>query len=86
MENGLLGFVMSGKYRVKTLEKLKENNFSTPTQISSHLEISLSQASRTLLQLQEKGLVECTTPDRKKGRIYRITDKGISVIKELDRE
>ena len=45
---------------------------------------SLSHVSRAVRELADRGLVECMNQDAAKNRFYRITDKGRSLIKELE--
>jgi len=55
----------------------------TPSAIAKSSEKHLSHISRAIRELVEKGLVECMTPNLPKNRIYRITEKGIEVLKKL---
>jgi predicted transcriptional regulator len=43
-----------------------------------------STVSRAILELMEKELVECLTPDQRMGRYYRITETGKNVIDVID--
>lgn len=83
-ENDLLGFLKSGKYRVPILKRVRGRK--TPKEISNDLEISISQTSRTLSELLEKELVKCTTPSRKKGRIYKTTEDGENILNTIKGE
>jgi DNA-binding MarR family transcriptional regulator len=60
--------------------KLINTGFLTPSEMAKWLGISISQTSRTLKELLENELVTCNTPDRNKGKIYRITDTGRSLL------
>lgn len=55
----------------------------TPGTIAKSSERHLSHISRAIRELVEKGLVECMTPNLPKNRIYKITDKGMEVLKKL---
>ena len=55
----------------------------TPTQLSEKIKTHRSTTSRTLLELEEKGLVKCITPDETMGRFYEITNQGKKVLKEI---
>ena len=39
--------------------------------------------SFTLKQLQEHDLVECINPEVRKGRLYRLTDKGEKLLDKI---
>ena len=79
LDDNLLGYIKSSTYRLKVLKKLK-NGFATPSDISNYLEVKLPQISRTLSELENIDLIKCTTPNRTKGRIYRITEKGLRIL------
>lgn len=55
----------------------------TPKDISESLDKHLSQISRNLRTLEKRGLVECVTPQLKKGRLYTITKKGQEIMEKL---
>jgi len=80
IENGDIGFIKSGKYRIKIMELLKNIALATPIEMAERMSAYLSQVSRTISELEEKGLISCTTPNRKKGRIYRLTEKGRKIL------
>lgn len=77
----LTSFV-KGHTRKKTLESLASSP-KTPTNIAKATELHLSHVSRALRELEERGLVECMTPEATKNRIYRITNKGEEVLERL---
>lgn len=54
-----------------------------PSEIAKDSNIIQNHISTTLRQLKEHELVECINPEVKKGRLYRLTDNGNKVIKEL---
>ena len=81
LDNDVLGFLKSSTYRIKVLKKLKIG-FATPSDISSDFGVELSQISRTLSELEKIDLIMCTTPQRSKGRIYRISEKGLKILNE----
>ena len=60
----------------KILEAIYEKNTLTPTLIAKTIGVSPSNVSTKLIELKEKGLVECVTPERRKGRLYLLTTKG----------
>lgn len=76
------GFAFVGKYRRIILRSLLENP-KTPTQIANENYCNVSHISRALHELKEKGLVKCLNPERKKGKIYALTQKGLRVAERL---
>jgi DNA-binding MarR family transcriptional regulator len=77
-----VSFVGRGKTRIKILKTLY--NPRTPTEAANITGIHRSSVSRTILDLEKKGLVECLTPKEKRGRYYRTTKLGKEVIKILE--
>ena len=54
-----------------------------PTEIADKTGIVRNHISNTLRDLKDKGLVECLNPKDKKGRLYRLTDKGNNIVEKL---
>ena len=44
-----------------------------------------SAISRIFIELTKEGLVFCETPEKDKYRVYNITQKGIDILKELEK-
>jgi|TARA_Y100000310_G_C20145205_1_gene562120 predicted transcriptional regulator len=78
----LLGFMLSSEYRQKVLFSL-ESGIKTPKKISIETNIQINHVSNVLRELSEKELVECQTPNLKKGRIYEITKKGKNFVLKI---
>lgn len=77
-----LSFVLASSYRTEILKSLLKN-VGTPSTISKDIGKSITHVSRCLRQLSDKNLLECLTPDNRKGKIYKITDKGIEAISSI---
>jgi len=77
-----LGYLISSSISRKVLHAL-QNGYQTPTGLSKFLKISLSNISTKLGELKKRGLVNCINPERRKGRIYVITEKGKFLIENL---
>jgi len=52
----------------------------TPTEISKIINTHRPTVSRSILALEEKGLVVCITPNERMGRYYKITERGKTVL------
>ena len=78
----LISFVSRGKVRKKVLENLKEAN--TPTILTKEIQTHQSTTSRTLADLEKRGLVKCLTPKAKLSRLYSITESGKKVIQKVN--
>lgn len=83
VEKDLIGFIKAGKYRLTMLREIEKTEYITPKELSEKLDMLLPQVSRTLSRLSERNLIKCTTPKRKKGRIYQLTEKGKEVLQIL---
>jgi DNA-binding MarR family transcriptional regulator len=83
---GVVGYVVSSKYRVVVLERLSESS-APPSTIASDADCSVSHISRALQELRSRGLVDLLVPEsRKKGRIYGITDEGREIWNTIESE
>lgn len=81
-----IGYIISSKYRVTVLRELAEGP-ATPSRIATDSNISIAHVSRALQELRERELVELLVPeDRRKGRIYGITERGDNVWGEIKSE
>ena len=63
--------------------KSLDGEVKIPSKIANDAEIFQNHISNTLRQLKEHGLVECINPEVKKGRLYRLTDKGEKIVNKL---
>jgi predicted ArsR family transcriptional regulator len=77
-----VSFVRRSKNRTEVLNALQKGPPKTATQLAKELGIHRSAASRALLELTERGLVTCLTPDEKVYRIYGISERGKEIVEE----
>lgn len=81
-----IGFVISSGYRTAVLRRLAEGP-ATPSQIAKDSDRSISHISRALHSLRERELVDLLVPEeRKKGRIYGLTEQGRAVWDQIEAE
>lgn len=76
------GFVLASKYRKVVIQALAEKP-KTPKQIASETKCNLSHVSRSIRQLESRDLITCLTPDRRKGKLYGLTDNGVKIFNQL---
>lgn len=76
------GYVTASKYRAKVMKTL-DGEVKIPSQIAKDTEILQNHLSNTLKQLKEHELVECVNPEVRKGRLYRLTDKGEKIVNKV---
>ena len=74
-------WVKRGKRRQKTLEFFtKAINPLTINDIHEKTKIAISQASATVAELEQAGLIECLNSEDKIGKLYRISKEGTEII------
>jgi len=78
----LVSFVMASEMRFKVLLGLKDR-VRTPTDLKKEFNAPISRVSAVLKELIEKDLVENLTPDRRKSKMYSITEKGKEILSEI---
>jgi len=78
----LISFVSASEPRFKVLIHLTKQA-STPTNMATEFGIPISRVSTAIKELLEKGLVECLTPGRRKGKIYKATKRGEDVVRGM---
>ena len=76
------GYVTSSSYRTKVLKSL-DGDTKMPSQIARDSDIKQNHISNVLNQLKKRELVECINPEVRKGRLYRLTDKGDELVKNM---
>ena len=78
-----ISYVQISKYRLKVMKTL-EDKVKMPSQIAKDSEIRQNHISKVLAELKARELVECINPEVRKGRLYRHTEKGEQVVKNLN--
>lgn len=77
-------WLKASDYRENVLLTLADKP-RAPKEIAEETEYYLSHVSNTLADLQDHGMAECLTPDRRKGRLWATTEKGTELVNELRR-
>lgn len=81
-----ISYVISSRYRVVAMERLNEGP-ATPSQIASDADVGIAHVSRALQELRDRGLVTLLVSDeRKKGRVYGLTEGGTQVWETIEAE
>ena len=78
-----ISYVQISQYRTKVMKSL-EGDVKIPTVIAKDSEIRPNHISKVLSELKAHELVECINPEVRKGRLYRLTDKGDDIVKNLE--
>ena len=77
-----VGYIQASTYRTKVMKSL-DGDVKIPSQIAKDTDIMQNHMSATLKQLKEHELVECINPEVRKGRLYRLTEKGEKIVNNL---
>ena len=81
-----ISFVISSRYRIVALRRLAVGP-ATPSQIASDADVGIAHVSRALQGLREHSLVDLlVSDDRKKGRVYGLTERGREVWDTIEAE
>jgi len=75
-------WVKASEYRENILVTLAAKP-KPPKEISEETGYYLSHVSNTLSDLEDHGLAECLTPNRRKGRLWATTDEGEELVEDL---
>lgn len=78
----LISFVKASEIRLSILSTLSKG-VKTPTELKAQFEVPISRISAILKELGEKDLVLNLTPDRRKGKLFSLTDLGKSIIGQI---
>ena len=78
-----MSYVQISKYRTKVVKAL-DGETKIPTQIARDSDIRPNHISKVLSELKAHELVECINPEARKGRLYRLTEKGNEIVKNIE--
>lgn len=81
-----VSFVISSQYRIAVLRRLADGP-ATPSRIANDADLGIAHISRALQGLRDRDLVELlVSEDRRKGRVYGVTEKGSGVWEKIEAE
>jgi DNA-binding MarR family transcriptional regulator len=81
-----VSFVISSQYRIAVLRQLSQGP-ATPSRIADRCDCGIAHISRALQELRERDLVELlVSEDRRKGRVYGMTEDGQTVWDKIEAE
>ncbi|MGM0592757.1 MAG: ArsR family transcriptional regulator [Halobacteriota archaeon] len=81
-----ISFVISSRYRIVALKRLSVGP-ATPSQIAADADVGIAHVSRALQGLRDRHLVDLlVSEDRKKGRVYGLTEEGREVWQTIEAE
>jgi len=78
----VFAWIKRSRQRQRVIRLLRDPK--TPTDVAQSLDIHIAQASRSMRQMEEKGVVQVLNPEDKLGRLYVVTDEGEEILEKLD--
>ena len=82
--NDTISYIIASTYRTGVVSVLS-CGINTPTNIAKGCNIRVNHISRVLSELTNIGVVECLTPNSRKGRLYGLTNKGFKVVELINK-
>lgn len=72
--------------RSKTKRRILKllNRAMTPTQVEKKLVLHITSASRSMRSLEKDNLLKCLNPKQPNYRYYKITPRGLRILKEIE--
>lgn len=80
----LLMWVISVDRRLVLMETMKGHTVVKASDIAHETNRSTQNISRALKELEDKGLIECLTPEKTTWKKFILTDMGKEILKKLD--
>ncbi|MCQ2977961.1 MAG: winged helix DNA-binding protein [archaeon] len=78
----LIEYIKTSPNREKVV-RILDNEILKPTDISKKANIHVNTVSKSLKQLKTHELVTLLNPDKKRGRLYKLTKKGNEVLSHM---
>ncbi|MCG7849799.1 MAG: winged helix-turn-helix transcriptional regulator [ANME-2 cluster archaeon] len=82
----LVKWVISVDRRLVLMETMKGHNVVRASDIAHETSRSTQNISRALKELEDKGLIECLTPEKVTWKKYVLTDRGKEVLNILEQK
>lgn len=79
----LVGYVMASNYR-KNIIKSIGNDIKIPSVIAEEIGLRTNHVSNVLNDLKSKNIVVCLNEEARKGRLYKNTDLGLTILKYIE--
>ena len=79
----LTRWVLSVDRRTLAMRALETSSAFSASEIASRSGRSVQNISRALHELEERGLVECLTPEKPSWKRYLLTPRGRTVLEDL---
>lgn len=80
----LVNWVISVDRRLILLNSMKRHTFVRASDIAHESSRSTQNISHALKEFEDKGLIQCLTPEKTTWKKYVLTDSGKNVLEKLD--
>jgi DNA-binding PadR family transcriptional regulator len=80
----MVNWVISVDRRLILMDSMKRHTFVRASDIAHEASRSTQNISHALKELEEKGLIECLTPDKTTWKKYTLTETGKEVLEKLE--
>lgn len=78
-----LSVIKASRHKQNIIKILSNESLKIPSELGHELNLKTTHVSANLKELKEMNIVKCLNEDKKKGRLYCITDKGKILTKFL---
>lgn len=78
-----LSIIKASKHKQDIMKVLSDETLKIPSEIGYVLDLKINHISANLRDLKEMDIVKCLNEEKKKGRLYCITNKGMVLIEFL---
>lgn len=78
----MVGYVMASDYRKKIIKSLGKE-IKIPSNIAKEINLRTNHVSNVLKDLKANKIVICLNEEAKKGRLYKNTDLGLTILKYI---
>jgi DNA-binding MarR family transcriptional regulator len=79
----LVRWVLGVDRRVLVMREVHQGSIIKPSEIAEKSGRSVQNISRAVHELEENGLIECLTPEKRTWKRYILTKKGKAVFEKL---
>lgn len=81
--NEMLRWIISVDRRLVIMESMKKHTVVKASDIAHETHRSTQNISHALKELEDRGLIECLTPEKTTWKKYILTDAGKQVLEKL---
>jgi len=78
-----LSTIKASKHKQNIMKVLADEHVKIPSEIGHVLDLKTNHISANLKDLKEMNIVKCLNEEKKKGRLYCITNKGMDLVEFL---